>query len=126
MVQENIDILHRVVIEAKDRKAKGNIGKDVWQEDLEPRAAVCGRTVPILEQEAKRLRESLAAMEEENMHLQAQIEENTKATEDANGQALELLDKFDAVYEEWQKLPTDGIEEWTVQSAESLKPMLLS
>lgn len=78
------------------------------------------------------------------MHLQAQIEENTKATEDANGQALELLDKFDAVrimhfpkgyalrfsfdqvYEEWQKLPTDGIEEWTVQSAESLKPMLLS
>lgn len=62
MVQENIDILHRVVIEAKDRKAKGNIGKDVWQEDLEPRAAVCGRTVPILEQEAKRLRESLAAV----------------------------------------------------------------
>ena len=83
-------------------------------------------------------------MEEENIHLQAQIEENAKATEDANGEALELLDKldavriiysskdhpfmfpFDQVYEEWQKLPTDEIEEWTVQSAESLKPTLRS
>jgi hypothetical protein len=83
-------------------------------------------------------------MEEENMHLQAHIEENTKATEDANAKALELLDKldavriipsskgyflklpFDQVYELWQKLPTDKIEEWTVQSAESLKPTLLS
>lgn len=62
MVQENIDILHRVVTEAKDRKATGNIGKDVWREDLEPRSAVCARTVPILEQETKRLREVLAAV----------------------------------------------------------------
>jgi hypothetical protein len=61
-VQENVDILHRVVIEAKERKAKGDIGKDVWREDLEPRAAVCARTVPILEQEAKRLQEVLAAV----------------------------------------------------------------
>ena len=61
-VQENIDILHRILIEAKERKSKGDAGKDVWQEDLEPRAAVCARTVPILEQEAKSLRESLAAV----------------------------------------------------------------
>lgn len=54
--------MHRVVIEAKDRKAKGDIGKDVWREDLEPRAAVCARTVPILEQEAMRLREALTAV----------------------------------------------------------------
>lgn len=31
------------------------------------------------------------------MHLQAQIEENTKATGNANNEALELLDKLDAV-----------------------------
>lgn len=36
-------------------------------------------------------------MEEENMDLQARIEENTKATEDANSEALGLLDKLDAV-----------------------------
>lgn len=62
VVQENIDILHRVVTEAKDRKAKGDIGKDVWREDLEPRAAVSARTVPILEQETKRLCDTLAAV----------------------------------------------------------------
>lgn len=59
-IQENIDILHRVVNEAKDRKATGQIGNDVWKEDLEPRVAVCARTVPILESEVKRLQETLA------------------------------------------------------------------
>lgn len=61
-MQENIDILHKIVNEAKDRKAKGEAGKDVWKEDLEPRAAVCARTVPILEAEVKKLRETLAAV----------------------------------------------------------------
>jgi hypothetical protein len=51
-----------MVTEAKDRKIKGDIGKDVWREDLEPRAAICARTIPILEQQAKKLRESLAAV----------------------------------------------------------------
>lgn len=36
-------------------------------------------------------------MEEENMQLQARIEVNTKAIEDANSEALDLLDKLDLV-----------------------------
>ncbi|KAF5383781.1 hypothetical protein D9615_003713 [Tricholomella constricta] len=123
-VQDNIDILHRVVNEAKERKAKGGIGKDVWKEDLEPRVAVCARTVPIFESEVKRVRETLAAMEAENMHLQALLEENVIATNDGKQRAKELLDILDVVYEEWQKLPTDEIEAWTVQTIESLKPEL--
>ncbi|RDB15761.1 hypothetical protein Hypma_003692 [Hypsizygus marmoreus] len=123
-VQENIDTLHRVINEAKERKARGEVLTDVWKEDLEPRVAVCARTVPILESEVKKLRETLAVMEEENLHLQAQLEENAMATDDANTQALELLNKLDRVYEEWQKLPTDEIEAWTVQTTESLKPPL--
>jgi hypothetical protein len=31
------------------------------------------------------------------MHLQAQVDDNAKATEDANAEALQLLDKLDAV-----------------------------
>lgn len=61
-MQANVDTLHRIVSEAKDRKASGTAGKDVWKEDLEPRAAVCARTVPILEDEVKRLKETLQAV----------------------------------------------------------------
>lgn len=59
-VRENIDILHKVVTEAKVRKEKGEVTKGVWREDLQPRNAVCARTVPILEAETARLRETLA------------------------------------------------------------------
>ena len=51
-----------MVTDAKERKAKGDIESDVWREDLEPRTAVCARTVPILDREAKMLRESLAVV----------------------------------------------------------------
>lgn len=39
----------------------------------------------------------LHQLEEENMYLQAQVDENAKATEDANAEALQLLNKLDAV-----------------------------
>ena len=35
------------------------VGKDVWREDLQPRAAVRARTIPLLENEAARLRATL-------------------------------------------------------------------
>ncbi|KAG6827208.1 hypothetical protein H0H92_012792 [Tricholoma furcatifolium] len=121
-VQDNIDILHRVVNEAKDRKARGENGNNVWREDLDPRAAACARTVPILESEAARLRAALAEIEEENRALQAEIEESVAKTQKANAETNRLLDKLDDVYEEWKSLPTDVIEAWTVQTTESLKP----
>lgn len=59
-MKENIDILHAVVDEAVARKASGNIGKDVWKEDLQPRAMVRARTIPLLEAETEKLRATLA------------------------------------------------------------------
>jgi len=58
-VKHNIDILHAVVTEARARKQSGEIGKDVWKEDLQPRAVVCARTIPLWEDEAARLRATL-------------------------------------------------------------------
>jgi hypothetical protein len=55
----NIDILHAVVTEARARKQRGEIGNDVWREDLQPKAAVRARTVPLLEKEAAKLRATL-------------------------------------------------------------------
>jgi hypothetical protein len=60
IVQENIDILHKIVTDAKDRKLRGEARKDTWQEHLEPKVAVCARTIPVLTSETMRLREQIA------------------------------------------------------------------
>ena len=113
-VRENIDNLHQIVLEAKDRIASGDIRKDSWKEDLDPRVAVSARTIPRLETEAQQLRERLAAvrhsinqqrtiihatfqLEEENRLLQAAIDENNLATATANERAQGLLDTLDEV-----------------------------
>ncbi|EDR14068.1 uncharacterized protein LACBIDRAFT_305478 [Laccaria bicolor S238N-H82] len=125
-VQENIDVLHKLVTDAKERKTHEELGKDVWKEDLEPRVAVCARTIPILDAEVKRLRERLAKAKDNNSLIQVQLDENVKATDEANACALEILDSLDDVCEEWQKLPLNEVEAWTVQTAESLNPILRS
>jgi len=56
-VRENIDILHKIVTEAKARK---DVIKDTWRGDLQPEGAVCARTIPVLEAEAAQLEETLA------------------------------------------------------------------
>ena len=58
-LKHNIDILHAVVTEARARKQSGEIGKDVWREDLQPRTATRARTIPLLEKEAAKLRATL-------------------------------------------------------------------
>jgi len=94
----------------------------VWKEDLEPRAAVRAKTVPLLEKEAARLRATLEEMEKENMQLQAQLQRNEQEHKEADDKAMELLDILDKVYENWSKLPLDEIEMWTVQTVESSGP----
>ena len=72
-VQKNLDTLHRVVTEARERRqrgeqpgAGGGTGtgtgkkKDLWRADLQPRAAVRAQTVPALERERDALRARLA------------------------------------------------------------------
>ena len=59
-VQENIDILHKIVTDAKDRKLVGDARKDTWREHLDPKVAVCARTIPVLNSEAARLRDLIA------------------------------------------------------------------
>ncbi|KAF9475214.1 hypothetical protein BDN70DRAFT_883973 [Pholiota conissans] len=125
-IQESIDTLHKVVNDAKDRKARGDAGKDTWKDELDPRVAVCARTVPVLNSEAARLRTLISQIEDENRQLDAELQEKVKATENANERVLELLDTLDAVFEKWEELPRDEIEAWTVQTAESLKPTLRS
>ena len=59
-VRESIDVLHRVVTDARSRKQRGETeGKDIWKEDLEPRAAVRARTVTVLESEVEKLKATL-------------------------------------------------------------------
>ena len=59
-VKENLDNLHAVVTAARARKEMSYEGKDIWREDLQPRAAVRARTIPLLERERDRLRAELS------------------------------------------------------------------
>ncbi|KAF8631904.1 hypothetical protein AX15_002162 [Amanita polypyramis BW_CC] len=120
-VQENIDNLHRIVLEAKDRKASGEVRNDAWKEGLDPRVAICARTIPHLEAEARRLRERLATLEEENRQTRATIEENVRGRREANERSKELLDKLDNIHTAWAELPMEEWETWMLQTTESLK-----
>ncbi|KJA28090.1 hypothetical protein HYPSUDRAFT_34431 [Hypholoma sublateritium FD-334 SS-4] len=125
-IQESIDILHKVVNDAKERKSRGEDGKDTWKDNLDPKVAVCARTVPVLNSEARRLQKLIAELETENRQLESELQDNVKATDDANEHVLEVLDTLDIVYEKWKELPQDEIETWTVQTEESLKSTLRS
>ncbi|KAF9266757.1 hypothetical protein L218DRAFT_921381 [Marasmius fiardii PR-910] len=122
-VQENVDTLHRIVTEAKERVNSGvETRNDVWQEDLQPRAATTARTAPLLEAEAARLREVLATMQGRTARLQAELEETVKATEEVDTHANELLDQIDSVLLKWKDVPLEKIEAWTVQTLEASQP----
>lgn len=59
-VRESINVLHGVVTDARARKQRGETGgKDIWREDLDPHTAVRARTVPVLEAEVEKLKETL-------------------------------------------------------------------
>jgi Nnf1 len=60
-VQKNVDILHRVVTEARARRQRGETpGPDRWRADLQPGEAVRARVIPGLERERDLLRARLA------------------------------------------------------------------
>ncbi|KAJ3755572.1 hypothetical protein F5878DRAFT_620270 [Lentinula raphanica] len=121
-LRENIDTLHALVTEAKERKKAGAPpGKDTWRENLDARSAMAARTVPVLEQEAKRLRETLASLKDSNTQLETEIKANVEAADDADERCLMLFQELHKALEEWQEVSPD-IEAWTVTNAESSEP----
>ena len=69
--RENIDTLHAVVTEARERQSAGEVpGPDTWKSDLEPRAATRARTIPIFKDERDRLKVKL---EEVRIYLLCQL-----------------------------------------------------
>ncbi|KIK90519.1 hypothetical protein PAXRUDRAFT_831642, partial [Paxillus rubicundulus Ve08.2h10] len=120
-VRESVNILHAVVTEARTRKQRGETdGKDIWREDLEPRAAVHARSVPIFESEVERLKATLKSLEEENATSYEQIKMNVQRQREADRKTAELLKILDDVYSNWSKLPHDEMALWTLQAAENL------
>ncbi|KIK60523.1 hypothetical protein GYMLUDRAFT_43846 [Collybiopsis luxurians FD-317 M1] len=121
-LRENIDTLHTIVTEAKERKkASVEPGSDSWKEGLEPRGAIAARTVPVLEREAQRLRESLAELEASNAELESEIKANVQATDDADEQSEMLYLRLHKILSEWEKTPPDA-EQWTVMTSQTAQP----
>ncbi|KAJ6581456.1 hypothetical protein B0H19DRAFT_1251675 [Mycena capillaripes] len=125
-LQNNIDILDKMVSEAKARKASGNIGPNVWTENLHPRSAVCGRTIPILDAQVKRLRESLAELEAENLALISELEGKVNEIDGYETRTSRILDEIDKTDEAWSNIPMEEIQAWTAQLAETTPPPLRS
>ncbi|PFH51923.1 hypothetical protein AMATHDRAFT_141374 [Amanita thiersii Skay4041] len=125
-VQENIDTLHRLVLEAKDRKARGETRKDSWNVSLKPQTAVSARTIPILKSEMQRLQETLATVQEENRQLQSEMEEHVAGEHLAYQRASELLDKVATIHREWVQLPMEDMVAWGIQTTELLSPSMRS
>lgn len=116
-MKDNLDNLHAVVTAARARKEAGYDGKDVWRDDLQPRAAVRARTIPLLEEERNRLHAELAQvvfelptrcscviltvarikLTQENSELQSEIQRNVQTKEEADKDAARLLDVLDKV-----------------------------
>jgi len=121
-VKENLDKLHAVVTEAKARKQQPEPyqGHDLWMENLQPRAAVRARTIPLLEKERDRLKETLAELEQNNLQLQAEMQANVKAREEADAEVVAILDFLEELREKWGEVPIEEIESWTLQTAESI------
>lgn len=113
--RENIDILHAVVTEARERQAAGIApGPDTWRANLPPRTAVRARTIPILRNEKAALEAQLAKvilicalenhlsmiycqLEEENLKLQGEMVGNSEAMEGNEAEEKRRLDLLDEV-----------------------------
>ncbi|KAJ3887217.1 hypothetical protein GG344DRAFT_80957 [Lentinula edodes] len=123
-LRENIDTLHTIVTEAKERKKAGvPPGKDIWREGLDARSAIASRTVPVLEEEVKRLRDSLAALEAINTETEDEIRANVDSADRADERAALLFKQMHKALEEWQQVSPD-VEAWTVTNSESSEPQL--
>ncbi|KAF8127367.1 hypothetical protein EV363DRAFT_1172318 [Boletus edulis] len=120
-VRDSINVLHRVVTDARARKECGETeGKDIWKKDLEPRAAVRARTVPILGSEVEKLRATLQSAK--NQAMFEQMKSNVRRREEADTKTTEMLETLDDIHSRWSKLPHDEINLWVLQAAENLPP----
>ncbi|KAH9976781.1 hypothetical protein BGW80DRAFT_1167345 [Lactifluus volemus] len=119
-VQKNVDILHRVVTEARARRQRGETpGPDRWRADLQPGEVVRARVIPGLERERDLLRARLAELEKENMELYREVQENVAVKDQADGKTAEIFAFFDEVYARWKELPLEDMEAWSVLTAET-------
>ncbi|KAF7356631.1 hypothetical protein MVEN_00997200 [Mycena venus] len=125
-LQNNVDILDKMVSEAKARKASGKIGPNVWTVNLHPRSAVCGRTIPILEAQAERLRETLAELDAEDVALASELEGKVGEIKDLETRANCVLDQVDETLEAWSNLSMEEIEAWSASIIETTTPLLRS
>ncbi|KAI0782661.1 hypothetical protein C8Q75DRAFT_499475 [Abortiporus biennis] len=119
-VKDNLDKLHAVVTEARARKQTNYEGKDIWRPDLEPKAAVRARTIPVLEKERDRLKQQLAELDTKNLELQARIQDNVKSQANADEETTKILDALEEALAKWSELPMDEMQSWTLQTAESI------
>ncbi|CAK5267642.1 unnamed protein product [Mycena citricolor] len=118
-LQNKIDILDKMVRDAKTRKASGDLGPDVRSDEMRPQSAVYGRTVPIL-------RAEIARMEGQNLALADDLQAVVKEGDILQKRIDDILDKVDEAHNAWESVPMEDVHAWTSQVSEKTKPVLRS
>jgi len=116
---EAIDTLHKCVLEAKEAQKNGTEPKDAWRDELAPRIAVRARTVPVLEEERDRMRKDLENLEQENLRLIAELKEQKREREAADGEAVRLLDALDETVRVFASVQEGDLVNWTLNNLET-------
>ncbi|KAF8508918.1 hypothetical protein JB92DRAFT_2731485 [Gautieria morchelliformis] len=115
------DVLHEIVLEGRARKQMDQYpSKDVWISNLEPRAAVHARTVPVLQSERDRMLLELDKLAAENEGLVAELEANEIQQRDYDDRTSQKLDALDQVVASFEGLPLQDMEQWAMDAEESL------
>ncbi|KAA1475502.1 hypothetical protein DENSPDRAFT_866962 [Dentipellis sp. KUC8613] len=122
-VKNNVDKLHEAVTEARARKRRGETGKDVWREDLDPRSAVRARVVPVLEAERDRLKDQLTKMRNQNAELRKTVQAHARERKEMDEKTAEILNFIDEVYAKWKDLPMSDMRNWALIKAEAQNTM---
>ncbi|CAK5274002.1 unnamed protein product [Mycena citricolor] len=125
-LQNKIDILDKMVRDAKTRKASGDLGPDVRSDEMRPQSAVYGRTVPILRAEIARVRSLHAKMEGQNLALADDLQAVVKEGDILQKRIDDILDKVDEAHNAWESVPMEDVHAWTSQVSEKTKPVLRS
>ncbi|KIJ55287.1 hypothetical protein M422DRAFT_219900 [Sphaerobolus stellatus SS14] len=117
---EGTDILHEVVIEARGKRQAGEDEDtpDAYSADIEPRAAVHARTVPILETERERLLAEIEKVHNENALLANELRACRKQKQEYDQKTVQKLDVLDQLVATAETLPVEKMASYSTLAEE--------
>lgn len=119
---EGTDVLHEVILEARAKKQAGETEDtpDAYIADIEPRAAVHARTVPLLEAERERLLAELEKVSAENTLLAEELRDCREQKHEYDEKTAQRLDVLDQLVLTAEGMPLEKMASYSTIAEEIL------